>query len=162
MKQELRHTSPFLKAVLGRGLLTSSRAPTIQSRRGHQCGVSKESALRLRLTGSVVQLMSWYDLLTYKAIGSNYLSFVVTSMLVFHIATGWSRNCDIFVFLFLRYKTKSSYVSWTACYWYYGAIFMLQFLLELQETVFSLCKTSISAWFVTVTHSLSEIKKLSW
>ena len=36
MKQELRHTSPFLKAVVGRGLLTSSRAPTIQSRRGHQ------------------------------------------------------------------------------------------------------------------------------
>ena len=55
MKQELRHTSPFLKAVVGRGLLTSSRAPTIQSRRGHQCGVSKGSALRLRLTGSVVQ-----------------------------------------------------------------------------------------------------------
>ena len=26
MKQELRHTSPFLKAVVGRGLLTSSRA----------------------------------------------------------------------------------------------------------------------------------------
>ena len=25
--------------------------------------------------------MSFYDLLTYKAIGSNYLSFVVTSML---------------------------------------------------------------------------------
>ena len=55
MKQELRHTSPFLKAVVGRGLLTSSRAPTIQSRQGHQCGVSKGSALRLRLTGSVVQ-----------------------------------------------------------------------------------------------------------
>ena len=52
------------------------------------CGVSKGSALRLRLTGSVVQPMSCYDLLTYKAIGSNYLSFVVTSMLVFHIATG--------------------------------------------------------------------------
>ena len=82
MKQELRHTSPFLKAVVGRGLLTSSRAPTIQSRRGHQCGVSTGSALRLRLTGSVVQPMSCYDLLTYKAIGSNYLSFVVTSMLV--------------------------------------------------------------------------------
>ena len=31
---------------------------------------------------SVVQPMSCYDLLTYKAIGSNYLSFVVTSMLV--------------------------------------------------------------------------------
>ena len=46
------------------------------------------NALRLRLTGSVVQPMSSYDLLTYKAIGSNYLSFVVTSMLVFHIATG--------------------------------------------------------------------------
>ena len=42
----------------------------------------KRSALRLRLTGSVVQPMSCYDLLTYKAIGSNYLSFVVTSMLV--------------------------------------------------------------------------------
>ena len=82
MKQELRHTSPFLKAVVGRGLLTSSRAPTIQSRRGHQCGVSKGSALRLRLTGSVVQPKSCYDLLTYEAIGSNYLSFVVTSMLV--------------------------------------------------------------------------------
>ena len=54
-----------------------------------RCGVSKESALRLRLTGSVVQpRVSMYDLLTYKAIGSNYLSFVVTSMLVFHIATG--------------------------------------------------------------------------
>ena len=52
------------------------------------CGVSKGSALRLRLTGSVVQPLSYYDLLTYKAIGSNYLSFVVTSMLVFHIATG--------------------------------------------------------------------------
>ena len=48
----------------------------------------KRSALRLRLTGSVVQPLSFYDLLTYKAIGSNYLSFVVTSMLVFHIATG--------------------------------------------------------------------------
>ena len=83
MKQELRHTAPFLKAVVGRGLLTSSRAPTIQSRRGHQCGVSKGSALRLRLTGSVVQPLSCYDLLTYKAIGFNYLSFVVTSMLVF-------------------------------------------------------------------------------
>ena len=46
------------------------------------------NALRLRLTGSVVQPLSCYDLLTYKAIGSNYLSFVVTSMLVFHIATG--------------------------------------------------------------------------
>ena len=52
------------------------------------CGVSKGSALRLRLTGSVAQPMSCYDLLSYKAIGSNYLSFVVTSMLVFHIATG--------------------------------------------------------------------------
>ena len=52
------------------------------------CGVSKGSALQLRLTGSVVQPKSCYDLLTYKAIGSNYLSFVVTSMLVFHIATG--------------------------------------------------------------------------
>ena len=82
MKQELRHTSPFLKAVVGRGLLTSSRAPIIQSRRGHQCGGSKGGALRLRLTGSVVQPMSCYDLLTYKAIGSNYLSFVVTSMVV--------------------------------------------------------------------------------
>ena len=68
--------------TVGRGLLTSSRAPTIQSRRGHQCGVSKGSALRLRLTGSVVQPMSCYDLLIYKAIGSNHLSFVVTSMLV--------------------------------------------------------------------------------
>ena len=46
------------------------------------CGVSKRSALRLRLTGSVVQSMNCYDLLCYKAIGSNYLSFVVTSMLV--------------------------------------------------------------------------------
>ena len=36
----------------------------------------------MRLTGSVVQPMSCYDLLSYKAIGSNYLSFVVTSMLV--------------------------------------------------------------------------------
>ena len=52
------------------------------------CGESKGSALRLRLTGSVVQPRVSYDLLTYKAIGSNYLSFVVTSMLVFHIATG--------------------------------------------------------------------------
>ena len=52
------------------------------------CGVSKGSALRLRLTGSVAQPRENYDLLTYKAIGSNYLSFVVTSMLVFHIATG--------------------------------------------------------------------------
>ena len=34
----------------------------------------------MRLTGSVVQPMRWYDLLSYKAIGSNYLSFVVTSM----------------------------------------------------------------------------------
>ena len=40
------------------------------------------NALRLRLTGSVVQPTSCYDLLYYKAIGSNYLSFVVTSMLV--------------------------------------------------------------------------------
>ena len=46
------------------------------------------SALRLRLTGSVVQPRASYDLLNCKAIGSNYLSFVVTSMLVFHIATG--------------------------------------------------------------------------
>ena len=52
------------------------------------CGVSKGSALRLRLIGSVVQPLSCYDLLSYKAIGSNYLSFVVASMLVFHIATG--------------------------------------------------------------------------
>ena len=36
----------------------------------------------MRLTGSVVQPCVSYDLLTYKAIGSNYLSFVVTSMLV--------------------------------------------------------------------------------
>ena len=36
----------------------------------------------MRLTGSVVQPMRYYDLLSYKAIGSNYLSFVVTSMLV--------------------------------------------------------------------------------
>ena len=82
MKQELRHTSPFLKAVVGRGLLMSSRAPTIQSRRGHQLWRVKGSTLRLRLTGSVVQPLSCYDLLSYKAIGSNYLSFVVTSMLV--------------------------------------------------------------------------------
>ena len=47
-----------------------------------QCGVSKGSALRLRLTGSVVQPRVSDDLLSYKAIGSNYLSFVVTSMLV--------------------------------------------------------------------------------
>ena len=46
------------------------------------CGVSKGSALRLRLTGSVVQPRVSYDLLTYKASGSNYHSFVVTSMLV--------------------------------------------------------------------------------
>ena len=46
------------------------------------------NALRLQLTGSVVQPMNCYDLLTYKAIGSNYLSFVDTTMLVFHIATG--------------------------------------------------------------------------
>ena len=52
------------------------------------CGVSKGNALRLRLTGSVVQPRVSDDLLTYKAIGSNYLSIVVTSMLVFHIATG--------------------------------------------------------------------------
>ena len=58
------------------------------------CGVSKCSSLRLRLTGSVVQPCAGNDLLSYKAIDSNYLSFVVTSMLVFHIATGWSRNCD--------------------------------------------------------------------
>ena len=42
----------------------------------------KGNALRLRLTGSVVQPRVSDDLLTYKAIGSNYLSFVVTSMLV--------------------------------------------------------------------------------
>ena len=53
-----------------------------------QCGVSKGSALRLRLTGSVVQPRVSDDLLSYRAIGSNYLSFVVTSMLGFHIATG--------------------------------------------------------------------------
>ena len=45
-------------------------------------GGSKVSALRLRLTGSVVQPRASDDLLSYKAIGSNYLSFVVTSMLV--------------------------------------------------------------------------------
>ena len=73
---------PLSESSGRKGLLTSSRAPTIQSRRGHQCGVSKGSALRLRLTGSVVQPLSYYDLLSYKAIGSNYLSFVVTSMLV--------------------------------------------------------------------------------
>ena len=44
--------------------------------------MSKGNALRLRLTGSVVQPRVSYDLLTYKAIGSNYLSYVVTSMLV--------------------------------------------------------------------------------
>ena len=60
----------------------------IQAKVLHCCGVSKGSALRLRLTGSIVQPLSCYDLLTYKGIGSNYLSFVVTSMLVFHIATG--------------------------------------------------------------------------
>ena len=42
----------------------------------------------MRLTGSVVQSRVSDDLLTYEAIGSNYLSFVVISMLVFHIATG--------------------------------------------------------------------------
>ena len=42
----------------------------------------KRCALRLRLTGSVVQPRVRDDLLSYKAIGSNYLSFVVTSMLV--------------------------------------------------------------------------------
>ena len=36
----------------------------------------------MRLTGSVVQPRMSNDLLTYKAIGSNCLSFVVTSMLV--------------------------------------------------------------------------------
>ena len=36
----------------------------------------------MRLTGSIVQPRVSDDLLTYKAIGSNYLSFVVTSMLV--------------------------------------------------------------------------------
>ena len=36
----------------------------------------------MRLTGSVVQPRVSNDLLSYKAIGSNYLSFVVTSMLV--------------------------------------------------------------------------------
>ena len=88
MKQELRHTSPFLKAVGRSGLLMSAiLAPTIQSRRGHQLWRVKRSALRLRLTGSVVQPRMSKDLLSYKAIGSNYLSFVVTSMLVFHIAT---------------------------------------------------------------------------
>ena len=46
------------------------------------CGGSKGSTLRLRLSGSVVQPRVSDDLLTYKAIGSNYLSFVVTSMLV--------------------------------------------------------------------------------
>ena len=46
------------------------------------CGVSRGSMLRLRLTGSVVQPRERNDLLSYKAIGSNYLSFVVTSMLV--------------------------------------------------------------------------------
>ena len=50
--------------------------------RAASCGVSKGSALRLRLTSSVVLPLSCYDLLSYKTIGSNYLSFVVTSMLV--------------------------------------------------------------------------------
>ena len=37
LKQELRHTSPFLKAVVGNSLLISALlVPTIQSRRGHQ------------------------------------------------------------------------------------------------------------------------------
>ena len=36
----------------------------------------------MRLTGSVVQPRGSADLWSYKAIGSNYLSFVVTSMLV--------------------------------------------------------------------------------
>ena len=46
------------------------------------CGVSDRNALRFRLTASVVQPRRGDDLLTYKASGSNYLSFVVTSMLV--------------------------------------------------------------------------------
>ena len=42
----------------------------------------QRSALRLRLTGSVVQpQVSYYDLLICKAIGSNYLSFVVILLL---------------------------------------------------------------------------------
>ena len=41
----------------------------------------QKGALRLRLTGLVVQPIERFDLLTYKAIGSNYLSFVVTSLL---------------------------------------------------------------------------------
>ena len=36
----------------------------------------------MRLTGSVVQPRLSDELLTYKAIGSTYLSFVVTSMLL--------------------------------------------------------------------------------
>ena len=35
----------------------------------------------MRLTSSVVQPMSCNDLLTFEAIGSNYLSFVVTLLL---------------------------------------------------------------------------------
>ena len=46
------------------------------------CDVPTGSALRLRLIDSFVQPTSQIDLLIYKAIGSNYLSFVVTSMLV--------------------------------------------------------------------------------
>ena len=62
-------------------LMSAILAPTIQSRRGHQLWRVKRSALRLRLTGSVAQPTSCYDLLTYKAIDSNYLSFVVILLL---------------------------------------------------------------------------------
>ena len=53
-----------LKTVVGSGLLMSAvLAPTIQSRRGHQLCRVKRSALRLRLTGSVVQPTSRRELL---------------------------------------------------------------------------------------------------
>ena len=69
IKQELRQTSPFLKAVVGRGLLTSSRAPTIQSRRGHQLwrGERERASIAVNRLGCAVYELLWsVDLTSYR------------------------------------------------------------------------------------------------
>ena len=76
-EQELQFSSKKTEIVL----FTHKRNPYLGSLSMNVWRV-KRSALRLRLTGSVVQPMICYDLLTKEAIASNYLSFVVTSLLV--------------------------------------------------------------------------------
>ena len=94
MKQELRHTSPFLKAVVGRGLLTSSRAPTVQSRRGHQLWRVKRERAPIavnRLDCAALMVLWSVDLRSHRLELSFVCGYFHAS---FHIATEWSRNCD--------------------------------------------------------------------